>query len=212
MRMRKKPNLIPRMERCRSVWIQEPETLKGKWGEAVKSAPVHVELGCGKGKFTTRLAEENPDILLIAVERVPEAMVVAMERVMEHELSNVFFISEDVAKLSEFFAPLEIERIYINFCDPWPGNRHAKRRLTSEPFLRLYDPLLRAGGQIHFKTDNRPLFDFSLQEIKRFGYRVKEVSYDLHANGPVEPMTDYEEKFWNQQIPICRLVAEKECN
>lgn len=210
LRMRKKRNLIPRMERCQSVWIQEPEALKGRWEKMLKTAPVHVELGCGKGKFTARLAEQNPNILLVAVERVPEALVIAMERVIQSELSNVFFISEDVAKLSEFFEAHEIQRIYINFCDPWPGNRHAKRRLTSEPFLRIYDPLLQVGGQIHFKTDNRPLFDFSKEEMERYGYTITELSYDLHANGPVGDMTDYEEKFWNQGIPICRLVATKE--
>lgn len=211
MRMRKKPNLIPRMERCQTVWVQEPERWKGVWRRQFKhaDAPLRVELGCGKGQFTIGLAEQNPDILYVAIERVPEAMVMAMERAMQQELSNVCFVSEDVAQISKFFERHEIERIYINFCDPWPGNKHSKRRLTSEHFLQLYDPLLQLGGQIHFKTDNQPLFAFSLEEFERCGYALSEVTYDLHADGPVGCMTDYEEKFWGRGIPICRCVATK---
>jgi tRNA (guanine-N7-)-methyltransferase len=211
LRMRKKPNLIPRMERCQTVWVQEPERWKGVWRRQFKhaDAPLRVELGCGKGQFTIGLAEQNPDILYVAIERVPEAMVMAMERAMQQELSNVCFVSEDVAQISKFFERHEIERIYINFCDPWPGKKHAKRRLTSERFLQLYDPLLQLGGQIHFKTDNQPLFAFSLEEFERCGYALSEVTYDLHADGPVGCMTDYEEKFWGQGIPICRCIATK---
>ncbi len=207
--MRKKPNLIPRMERCKSIWVQEPEQFKGLWREQIMQAPLHVELGCGKGRFTADLAQQNPNVLFVAIERVPEAMVIAMERVMELGLSNVRFISEDVDQIQNFFEPHEIERIYINFCDPWPGKKHAKRRLTSERFLCRYDPLLPVGGQIHFKTDNQPLFTFSLEELERFGYAISEITYDLHSNGPNGCMTDYEEKFWKQGTPICRCVATK---
>ena len=209
MRMRKKPNLIPRMERCRAVWVQEPEQYKGRWLEAFPHTALHVELGCGKGRFTAEMAANHPEVLFVAVERVPEALVMAMERVVAAGRSNVLFLSEDAARLTDFFASGEIHRLYINFCDPWPGKKHAKRRLTAPPFLTLYAPLLAADGEIWFKTDNRPLFDFSLESFAQCGYQVSEVTYDLHENGPVGCMTNYEEKFYQQGVPICRMVAKK---
>jgi tRNA (guanine-N7-)-methyltransferase len=211
LRMRKKPNLIPRMDRCQAVWVQNPEKWKGIWRRQFKrqDAPLCVELGCGKGRFTVDLAGETPNVLYIAIERVPEAMVMAMERAMEQALSNVYFISEDVSQIFNFFETHEVDRIYINFCDPWPGNKHSKRRLTSERFIQLYDPLLRLGGEIHFKTDNQPLFLFSLEQFEQCGYSLSEITYDLHANGPVGCMTDYEKKFYAKEVPICRCVATK---
>ena len=134
-------------------------------------------------------------------------MVIAMERVCAQELHNVFFVDGDVAQLPLFFAPGEVDRIYINFCDPWPSNRHAKRRLTHGNFLRLYRQVLKMGGQIHFKTDNQDLFTFSVEELPLFGFELSEVTRDLHANGPVGVMTDYEAKFHEQGLPICRCVA-----
>ena len=139
MRMRRKPNLIPRMERCARVLISDPEVQRGNWRALMPEAEtVYLELGCGKGRFTAETAEQNPKALYIAVERVPDAMVIAMERVCAKELHNVFFVDGDAAQLPQFFAPGEVSRIYINFCDPWPGNRHAKRRLTHPNFLNLY--------------------------------------------------------------------------
>ena len=133
MRMRKKPNLGVRMERCTRVLISDPEEWKGKWRELMPEAKeVFLELGCGKGRFTAETAAQNPQALYIAVERVPDAMVIAMERVCAQELHNVFFVDGDVAQLPLFFAPGEVDRIYINFCDPWPSNRHAKRRLHAD--------------------------------------------------------------------------------
>lgn len=170
---------------------------------------LRLELGCGKGRFTAETAASNPQALFIAVERVPDAMVIAMERAKAAGLNNVFFIDADVARLTEFFAPGEVERIYLNFCDPWPTNRHAKRRLTHENFLRLYRQVLSDGGQIHFKTDNSGLFEWSLFQFPRAGYALGEVTRDLHENGICGVMTDYEEKFHNLGTPINRCVGTK---
>ena len=149
MRMRRKPNLIPRMERCARVLISDPEARRGNWRELMPEAEtVYLELGCGKGRFTAETAEQNPKALYIAVERVPDAMVIAMERVCAKELHNVFFVDGDAALLPQYFAPGEVSRIYINFCDPWPGNRHAKRRLTHPDFLLRYRQVLTEDGEI----------------------------------------------------------------
>ena len=210
MRMRKKPNLIPRMECCADYLVTDPQQWRGRWRE--KGAPgceLRLELGCGKGRFTCETAAAEPDVLFVAVERVPDAMVIAMERAKAAGLNNVFFIDADVARLTEFFAPGEVERIYLNFCDPWPTNRHAKRRLTHENFLRLYRQVLSDGGQIHFKTDNSGLFEWSLFQFPRAGYALSEVTRDLHENGICGVMTDYEEKFHNLGTPINRCVGTK---
>ena len=152
MRMRKKPNLGPRMERCAQFLIEDPKQLRGQWRSLKPEAgQLWLELGCGKGRFTAETAEQNPDVLYIAVERVPDAMIVAMERCAAKGLSNVFFVDGDAALLREFFAPGEVDRLFINFCDPWPSNRHARRRLTHQNFLVLYRGILKDGGQIHFK-------------------------------------------------------------
>ena len=152
-------------------------------------------------------AAAEPDVLFVAVERVPDAMVIAMERAKAAGLANVFFIDADVARLRDYFSPDEVERIYINFCDPWPSKRHAKRRLTHGNFLKLYRQVLKMGGQIHFKTDNQPLFEFSVEELPQFGFELSEVTRNLHENGPVGVMTDYEAKFHELGQPINRCVG-----
>ena len=136
MRMRKRNNLEPRMEACAGVWIQDPETRRGSWRQLYPEArELHLEIGCGKGKFTAEMAEQNPDVLFIAVERVREALVLAMEKAISMGLKNVFFLSVDAAELDQLFAPGEADRIYLNFCDPWPRSKNAKRRLTYHTFL-----------------------------------------------------------------------------
>lgn len=208
MRMRKKKNLIPRMERCADRLIRDPYDRRGRWRDLMPQArELRVELGCGKGRFTAGTAEAEPDVLFIAVERVPDAMVVAMERCAAAGLTNVYFIDANADQLPFFFAPGEADRIYINFCDPWPSGRHAKRRLTHGNFLRLYRQVLKEDGQIHFKTDNQGLFEFSVEEIPQFGFQLSEVTRDLHANGAVGVMTDYEAKFFQLGQPINRLVG-----
>ena len=208
MRMRKKPNLVPRMERCARVLIPDPEARRGRWRELMPQAEsLWLELGCGKGRFTAEMAEQNPQTLYLAVERVPDAMVIAMERVCARELGNAFFVDGDAARLPLFFAPGEVDRIFINFCDPWPGNRHAKRRLTHPDFLLRYRQVLAPGGEIHFKTDNRELFEWSLFQFPRAGFTLSQVTRDLHAGGVCGVMTDYEEKFHSLGTPITRCVA-----
>jgi len=208
MRMRKKKNLVPRMEQCSAVWIKAPEEYKGKWRSLMPdAAEVHLELGCGKGKFTCETAAQHPDKLFVAVERVPDAMIIGMEQALSMGLTNVFFIDGDAAVLSKYFEPDEVDRIYINFCDPWPTKKHAKRRLTHGNFLQLYRKVLGENGQIHFKTDNQGLFEFSVEEIPQFGFTLSEVTRNLHENGPVGVMTDYEAKFHELGQPINRLVA-----
>ena len=210
MRMRKKPNLIPRMERCADYQIKDPQNWQGHWRDLLApECQLRLELGCGKGRFTCETAAAEPEVLFIAIERVPDAMVIAMERAKAMGLTNVRFIDADVANLQSYFAPDEVERIYINFCDPWPTNRHAKRRLTHPDFLERYRGVLRDGGEIHFKTDNRGLFEWSLFQFPKAGYELREVTRDLHANGICGIMTDYEEKFHNLGTPINRCVGVK---
>lgn len=208
MRMRKKPNLVPRMERCAATLITDPEALRGHWLEHFPGhQALQLELGCGKGRFTVETAAAEPDVLLIAVEKVPDAMVVAMERAAKAELHNVFFIDIDANQLPEIFDQGEVDRIYVNFCDPWPPKRQAKRRLTHGNFLKLYRKVLKDNGQIHFKTDNDPLFEWSIEEIPQFGFELSEVTRDLHANGQRGVMTDYEAKFYAEGKNINRCVA-----
>ena len=209
MRMRKKPNLLPRMERASAVLTTRPEELRGKWLEAFPGhAHLQLELGCGKGGFTCAAAAAMPDTLLVAVEKVPDAMVVAMERAVEAGLENVRFLDTDALRLPELFEPGEVERIYINFCDPWPKKKQFKRRLTAPGFLDLYKQVLAPGGEIWFKTDNLPLFDWSCETMEVAGFQLREVTRDLHTAGPVGIMTEYEKKFYGEGKPICRLVAK----
>ena len=211
MRMRKKKNLIPRMERCAAQLIRDPYDRRGHWRELMPQArELRLELGCGKGRFTLGTAQAEPDVLFIAVELVPDAMVVAMERCVNAGLTNVFFVDANADQLPQFFAPGEVDRIYLNFSDPWPSNRHAKRRLTHGNFLKLYRQVLKMGGQIHFKTDNQPLFEFSVEELPKFGFELSEVTRNLHENGPVGVMTDYEAKFYELGKNINRCVATME--
>ena len=208
MRMRKMRNLEPRMEKCAAYRIDQPETLRGNWRSLKPDCTaLWVEVGCGKGKFTAETAQANPDVLLIAVERCREAMVVAMEKARDMELKNVFFIDMDVAKMEEIFAPGEIDRLFINFPDPWKKSRQHKRRLTYAGFLALYANVLPLGGEIWFKTDNDPLFEWSIEEIPQFGFELSEVTRDLHANGQRGVMTDYEAKFYAEGKNINRCVA-----
>ena len=211
MRMRKKKNLIPRMERCGDRLIREPYSMPGKWRELMPQArELRLELGCGKGRFTAGTAAAEPDVLFIAVERVPDAMVMAMERCAAQGLTNVFFIDANADQLPLFFAPGEADRIYINFCDPWPSNRHAKRRLTSTEFLARYNQVLASDGHIEFKTDNMDLFDFSLESVEEAGWKLVGCSRDLHHDQTMNEgniMTEYEEKFSAKGNPIYKLIA-----
>lgn len=209
MRMRRRNNLAPRMEACESVWIHDPEALRGNWRSLMPDCrELRVEVGCGKGKFTVETAEAEPDVLLIAIERVQDALVLAMEAAIRKGLKNVFFVSLDAANIDQFFADDEIDLLYINFCDPWPRKKNAKRRLTFHTFLKSYQRVLRLNGEIHFKTDNAPLFEWSLGEFEACGLEIRNLTRNLHENGPVGIMTGYEEKFYALGTPInrCELI------
>lgn len=211
MRIRKKPNLIPRMERCAHVKIDDPAALRGQW---LSSFPGHrqlwLELGCGKGKFTAETAVQNPEALLLAIEKIPDAMVVGMERALDGGISNIRFLDTDALALPVIVEEREADRIYINFCDPWPKARYAKHRLTSPGFLRIYESILKPGGEIHFKTDNNSLFEYSMEALREEGWTLSELTRDLHEHGVCGVMTDYEAKFHEQGVKINRLVARKE--
>lgn len=211
MRMRKMRNLEPRTERCAAWRVTEPEALRGAW-RTLKPActALWVEVGCGKGKFTAETAAANPDVLLIAVERCREAMVVAMEKAQSMNLTNVFFIDMDVANIEQIFAAGEIDRLFINFPDPWPRKKNAKRRLTHRGFLDKYCRVVKCGGELHYKTDNAPLFEFSVEEFAACGLEVKNLTRNLHENGVVGIMTGYEEKFHALGTPInrCEVVCK----
>lgn len=201
MRMRKKPNLIPRMERCAALQITQPETLRGRWGEEFSQyKAIRLEIGCGKGRFTCLQALAEPEILLVAVEKVPDAMVVAEERALEQGIANIRFIDFDAEKLTEIFAPGEVERIYINFPDPWRKTRQYKRRLTAPAFLERYTQVMPIEGEVWFKTDNEPLFAWSMESFAQNGWSVRPM-----PDGT--PMTDYELKFTEQGLPIHRIIA-----
>ena len=210
MRMRRMKNLEPRTEKCGDYRIADPAAKKGSWRSLKPDCTaLWVEVGCGKGKFTVETAAANPDVLLIAVERCREAMVVAMEKAQAMGLTNVFYIDMDVANMEEIFAPGEINRLFINFPDPWPRKKNAKRRLTHRSFLHKYCHVVEEGGEIHFKTDNAPLFEFSVEELAACGLEVKNLTRNLHENGIVGIMTGYEEKFHALGTPInrCEVVC-----
>ena len=211
MRMRRMRNLEPRMAKCAAYRIEEPALRKGSWKSLKPDATaLWVEVGCGKGKFTAETAQANPDVLLIAVERCREAMVVAMEKAKSLGLTNVFYIDMDVAAIEDIFAAGEIDRLFINFPDPWPRKKNAKRRLTHRSFLDKYCRVVRENGEIHFKTDNAPLFEYSVEEFAACGLEVKNLTRDLHKDGIVGIMTGYEEKFHALGTPInrCEVVCK----
>ena len=186
MRMRRMKNLESRMEKCAELRITDPAALKGNWRSLKQDATaLWVEVGCGKGKFTAETAQANPDVLLIAVERCREAMVVAMEKAKSMGLTNVFYIDMDVANIEDIFAAGEIDRLFIYFPDPWPRKKNAKRRLTHRSFLDKYCRTVKIGGEIHFKTDNAPLFEYSVEEFAACGLEVKNLTRNLHENGIV---------------------------
>jgi len=210
MRLRKKPNLYKRMERCAHLLIADPAAFCGHWLREYRYKDIHIELGCGMGRFTTEIAKSEPDIFFVALEKTADAMIVAVERAADMEIDNVRFMNAYADNLMDYFASDEVSRIYINFCDPWPSNRHIKRRLTNPLFLDIYKQILRPGGEIYLKTDNVPLFEYSNKELGRAGFTVKEAVYDLHKDGRGGIMTDYELKFHSRGVAICFARAVRE--
>ncbi len=190
--------------------VHEPEKMKGQWKILFgNDGPLHIEIGMGKGKFIMQLAQANPQINYIGIEKYSSVLLRALEKREGTELNNLYFIRYDAEYLNDIFAKDELDRIYLNFSDPWPKDRHAKRRLTSKEFLAKYNLCLKQEGEVMFKTDNKVLFDFSVEEAGIAGWELKEVTYDLHhseyAKGNI--MTEYEERFSAMGNPIHRLVA-----
>ena len=209
MRMRRKPNLTERLERRSHLLLKEPELLRGRWSEEFEYNELHIELGCGRGRFAAETAKASPDVFIAAVEKLSVAIVTALETADAQKIKNIRFINAPADNLTEYFADGEAARIYINFCDPWPGNRHAKRRLTHRRFLELYKQVLHQNGEVHFKTDNLQLFDFSLSEFESCGFRLLDVRYDLHKDGTKGIMTEYEQRFHDQGFTIYSAICAK---
>ena len=189
--------------------IQNPEKHRGEIVSLFPSKqPLFIEIGMGKGQFITTLAKNNPDINYIGIEKYSSVLVRAIEKQTELELPNLKFIRMDAENINDVFAENEVDGIYLNFSDPWPKDRHAKRRLTSRQFFARYEKLLKPEGKIQFKTDNSALFDFSLEEVEATNFKANEVSYDLHNSEWNEGnvMTEYEERFSAKGNPIKRVV------
>lgn len=210
MRMRKKKHCGERLESCAELWITDPEALKGKWSELFNNSnPIHIEIGCGKGQFICTMAQNNPDINYIAIDVVPDVLVLALEKATGMGLKNVRFIIADAARLCDYFEFDEIKQIYLNFSDPWKKSRQAKRRLTHKNFLSVYKSLLKNGNLICFKTDNRALFEFSLNSFANENFKLQNITLDLHNSSFVgNVMTEYETKFAEAGMPIYRLEAK----
>ena len=196
-----------------SFTVKEPETQKGKWSEIFGNPhPIRIEIGMGKGKFLHTLAKSNPDINYIGIEKYSSVLLRAIQKMEEDELPNLRFIRMDAEDIEEVFGEGDVDRIYLNFSDPWPKDRHAKRRLPSGQFLARYDKILKKDGIIEFKTDNRPLFDFAVEELKEAGWKADVVTYDLHADEKLMEgniMTEYEEKFSGMGNPICKYIIRR---
>ena len=190
--------------------IQQPEQMKGKWAEVFQNDhPIHIEVGMGKGQFIIEMARRNPEVNYIGIEKYSSVLVRAVEKLEDFEHDNLRLIRMDAENIEEVFDKDEVDRIYLNFSDPWPKDRHAKRRLTSTRFLERYDNILTPEGRVMFKTDNKDLFDFSLEQVEEARWILENHTYDLHHSEYNEGnvMTEYEEKFSAKGNPICRLVA-----
>ena len=212
MRPRKKKNLDKRMDSCSEINITEPEQMKGHWRNGDR--PLHVEIGCGKGAFVSGMAEKHPEIDFVAIEMVADVMVMAMEKAMDKGLTNIRFISVNAQKLLEIFEPGEVDRVYINFSDPWPRNKQHKRRLSYPTFLKMYHEIMGGPGEVHQKTDNHDLFMDSLEYYKESGWTLNHLTYDLHNPDeneegfePDTVVTEYETRFMNLGQPIYRVEA-----
>lgn len=189
--------------------VHTPEEYKGKWHAFFGNEnPIHIEVGMGKGKFIMELAKQNPNINYIGIEKYSSVLVRALEKRTELENDNLVFIRMDAENIVDVFEKDEIAQIYLNFSDPWPKDRHAKRRLTSVQFLARYDEFLVPDGRVIFKTDNRPLFDFSLEQVEEAGWILENHTFDLHHSEYVKGniMTEYESKFVAEGKPINRMV------
>lgn len=209
MRVRNKPWAKDRIEENPQYVATNPTEWHGKWQQRFeKNQPLHIEVGTGKGRFITEMAKAHPEINYIGIELQMNVLVMALDKLLEEQLPNLQLILVDGQHLTEIFDKGEVSQVYLNFSDPWPKTRHAKRRLTHENFLKLYEQILKPNGQIHFKTDNRGLFEYSLASFSQYGLILNQVWLDLHQSdfeGNI--MTEYEEKFSKKGQPIYRVEA-----
>ncbi len=193
--------------------VQDYKEHKGNWNRFfANDNPVHIEIGMGKGQFLMEMASLNPDINYIGIERYSSVLIRAVQKKEELDLPNLTFILMDATEICEVFAKQEIERIYLNFSDPWPKDRHAKRRLPSRQFLERFKEILKDEGQIEFKTDNKDLFAFALEEVEPGGFKLIAVTHDLHHDEIMNAgnvMTEYEKKFSALGNHICKYVIKK---
>ena len=217
MRLRNIPGAKDAILDCEWV-IDEPERFKGKWNEVFGvKRPLFLEVGMGKGRFLMDMARLHPERNFVGIEMYDSVLLRALQKREEleaagEEFSNLVFIRGDARLLPEIFEKDEVDGIYLNFSDPWPKDRHAKRRLESRQFLARYDQILKKDGTIEFKTDNRALFDFALEEVEAAGWTLKEKTFDLHADARLNEgnvMTEYEERFSAQGNPICKYIISR---
>ena len=217
MRLRHIPGAEEAVLESRFV-IQDPGRYRGHFAELFgNNNPLEIEIGMGKGRFMTDMAARHPDINFIGIERYSSVLLRAIELREKGEgegekpLSNLYFICADAAGMADVFGPGEVSKIYLNFSDPWPKGRHAKRRLTSPQFLAVYDKILAPNGTIEMKTDNTGLFDYSLESIPASGWRILSFTRDLHHDimSQSNVMTEYEQKFAEAGKPICKLIASR---
>lgn len=193
--------------------VKNPMEQKGNWQSVFPVAqPLHIEIGMGKGRFLMDMAAAHPDVNYVGIERYSSVLLRALQKMETDPLPNIKFICMDATALPEVFAKDEVSRIYLNFSDPWPKDRHAKRRLTSRQFFARYNQVLTADGHLEFKTDNQELFSFSLEEIPQAGWNLDAFTRDLHHDSVLcegNIMTEYEEKFSSIGNPICKLIASR---
>ena len=185
---------------------------KGRWAEIFENDnPLRIEIGMGKGRFIMEQARLNPDINFVGIEKYSSVLLRAEQKQEEAELPNLLFIRMEAEYVEDIFAPGEVDLIYLNFSDPWPKEKNAKRRLTSGRFLKRYENILKEGGTVEFKTDNNALFEFSLEELKGSGWKLLGMTRDLHA-GPMNEgniMTEYEERFSSQGNKINKYIIQR---
>ena len=210
MRIRRKPGTKEYLM-ASSLVINEPQAFQGRWQEFFqRENPLHVELGTGKGKFITTMAKLFGDVNYLGVEKVPEVLIKAVKKAELLGITNLAFLMLDVFQLPEVFAEGEVDRFYLNFSDPWPKARHAKRRLTNPKLLECYRKILKPGGEIHLKTDNEQFFEYSLNQFALQGWQLRNICLDMAQRGPeFNVTTEYEEKFREQGLKIYRLEAIK---
>ena len=193
--------------------IQEPMAEKGRWNLIFgNDHPVHIEIGMGKGQFIMQLAKDHPDINYIGIERYSSVLLRALQKMEIEPLPNIRFLCMDASMITEVFDKEEVAKIYLNFSDPWPKERHAKRRLTSRQFFERYDKILARNGVVEFKTDNDDLFAFSMEEVAEAGWTLDAHTFDLHHDPVLNEgnvMTEYEEKFSSLGHPIHKLIARR---